>query len=371
MRALVTGGAGLIGSTLVDLLLAEGWQLTILDNLEPQTHLRGKPPWVPEAARFIRGSVAEPADVRAALEGVNVVFHQAAYGGYMPQIAKYFHVNSFGTALLLEMIQEERFPVEKVVVASSQAVYYEGKAECPSHGPCYPRTRPEEQLARREWHVLCPTCAQPMRSIPTDEEAPVGGGAVYAQTKHDEERLALWWGQTYGVPVVALRYSCTYGPRQSIFNPYTGVIAIFTTRLLNDLPPVFYEDGEQTRDMVYVADVARANLLVATHDGANGRVLNVGSGRPVSVRRMAEIIGARLGKPVEPVIRGEYRPGEIRSLISDITRISALGYRPTVFPEEGIPRYLDWIAGQSDVRDYFSEAERLLQSKRYVKQATA
>ncbi len=365
-RALVTGGAGLIGSHLTDLLLSEGYSVRILDNLEPQTHRNGKPSWVPEQAEFSNADIRDRDAVRAALDGVDVVFHQAAYGGYMPEISKYVHVNSFGTAQMLEIIRDENLPVKKVVVASSQAVYREGAAACPEHGLVFPETRTVEQLASGDYTVRCPVCGAPTSSTETPEEAPTGGETVYAITKMDQERLVLGWGRQTGIPTVALRYSCTYGPRQSVFNPYTGVIAIFCTRLLNDLPPVLYEDGEQTRDFCYVGDVARANLLAAEGDALDGLPVNVGSGHATTIRRVAEMVSEALGVRIEPVARGEFRPGEMRYLTSDISRAASAGYAPEIDLAEGIGRYLEWIKGQGGVRDYFAEAEKILRQKNIV-----
>ena len=365
-RALVTGGAGLIGSHLVDLLLGEGWAVRILDNLEPQTHRQGRPAWVPAAAELCEGDIRDRAVVAEALAGVDVVFHQAAYGGYMPEMGKYVAVNSFGTAQLLEVIRDENLPIKKVVVASSQAVYSEGAVACRDHGLVFPTARPLEQLRAGDWAVRCPTCGKRARSVPTPEAAPIGGETVYAITKVDQERLVLSWGRQTGIPTVALRYSCTYGPRQSIFNPYTGVIAIFATRLLNGEPPVLYEDGEQTRDFCYVGDVARANLLAATTDGLDGLPVNVGSGRATTVRAVTEILADILGVPIEPLARGEFRPGEMRDLTSDISRARAAGYAPEVDLASGVGRYLEWVATQGDVRDYFAAAESILREKRIV-----
>lgn len=365
-RALVTGGAGLIGSHLVDLLIREGWTVRILDNLEPRTHRLGAPSWLAPAAELCRGDIRDAATVREALDGIDVVFHQAAYGGYMPEIAKYVHVNSVGTAQLLEIIRDEHLPVRKVVVASSQAVYQEGAATCPTHGLVFPTTRPLAQLQRGDFAVHCPHCDAPTTSAPTPEEAPIGGETVYGLSKVDQERLTLLWGRQTGIPTVALRYSCTYGPRQSIFNPYTGVIAIFATRILNGEPPILYEDGEQTRDMCYVEDVARANLLAATTDALDGRPVNVGSGRGTTVRELARLVGEALGRPIEPLARGEFRPGEMRHLTSDVGRARAAGYAPRVDLAEGIARYVEWIATQGDIRDYFAAAEAGLRAKRIV-----
>ncbi len=365
-RALVTGGAGLIGSHLSDLLLQEGYSVRILDNLEPQTHRKGKPPWIPREAEFLNADIRDRAAVAAALVDVDVVFHQAAYGGYMPEMAKYVEVNSFGTAQMLEIIRDENLPVRKVVVASSQAVYREGAAICPTHGLVFPYTRPTVQLAVGDYAVRCPVCSEPSTPTATPEEAPMGGETVYAITKSDQERLVLTWGRQTNVPTVALRYSCTYGPRQSVFNPYTGVIAIFATRLLNGQPPVLYEDGEQTRDLCFVGDVARANLLAAQSDALDGLPVNVGSGRATTIREVARMVSESVEVPIEPLARGEYRPGEMRHLTSDISRAASAGYAPEVDLAEGIDRYIGWIRDQGDVRDYFAEAEKVLRAKSIV-----
>lgn len=365
-RALVTGGAGLIGSHVTDLLRSEGWSVRVLDNLEPQTHRNGKPAWIRDDVEFVEGDVADRETITAALRDIDVVFHQAAYGGYMPEIAKYVRVNSFGTAQMLEVIREQNLPIKKIVVASSQAVYSEGAGNCPEHGLVFPEVRPVEQLQAGDWSVRCPVCNAVTTSAPTPERAPVGGETVYGLTKVDQEKLVLLWGKQIGIPTVALRYSCTYGPRQSIFNPYTGVIAIFCTRLLNDLPPVLYEDGEQTRDFSFVEDIARANLLAAENEQLDGLPVNVGSGAGVSIRKIADYISDELGIRIAPEMNGEFRPGEMRHLTSDTERIRAAGYAPQVDLVSGIGRYLDWIRQQADVRDYFSEAADILRSKGIV-----
>ncbi|HEY4009959.1 MAG TPA: NAD-dependent epimerase/dehydratase family protein [Acidobacteriaceae bacterium] len=380
-RALVTGGAGLIGSHIVDLLLREGWRVRILDNLEPNTHKFGKPAWLNTALRnpaaeFIDGNVQDAATMLAALQDIDVVFHEAAYGGYMPEMAKYVLVNSFGTAQMLELIRDNKLPIKKVLVASSQAVYSEGAALCATHGHVVPHIRSVDQLRRGDFAVHCPVidggkrCNEVTTSIPTPESTPGGGETVYALTKVDQERLVLLWGKQTGIPTVALRYSCTYGPRQSLFNPYTGVIAIFCTRLLNNQPPILYEDGNQTRDLCFVEDIARANLLAAESDALDGQPVNIGSGRATSVRELAHIIAAQLSVPIEPLARGEFRPGEIRSLISDITRAQAIGYSPFVTIEQGIARYIDWVWDQTrtqgEIRDYFAEIEANLRAKGIV-----
>ena len=370
-RALITGGAGLIGSHIADLLVSEGWTVRVMDNLEPQTHRQGKPGWISDKVEFLEGDVRDREAITGALQNIDVVFHQAAYGGYMPEIAKYVQVNSFGTALMLEVIREKNFPIRKIVVASSQAVYSEGAGICPEHGLVFPNVRPVEQLRAGDWSVRCPVCHAATKSAPTPENAPVGGETVYGLTKVDQEKLVLLWGKQMGIPTVALRYSCTYGPRQSIFNPYTGVIAIFCTRLLNNLPPVLYEDGEQTRDFSFVEDIARANLLAVQSDQLDGLPVNVGSGQGVPIREIAEQISEALNIRISPEAKGEFRPGEMRHLTSDTARARAAGYEPQVDLATGIARYLDWIRLQSNVRDYFSEAEAIMRSKGIVHSVAA
>jgi dTDP-L-rhamnose 4-epimerase len=374
-RALVTGGAGLIGSHIADLLHAKGWSVRILDNLEPQTHRDGSPPWLQAAIRsgaeFVEGDVRDRELVESALDGMDVVFHQAAYGGYMPEISKYVAVNSFGTAQLLETIREKNLGVRKIIVASSQVVYPEGAGECPRHGLVFPGLRPVEQLRRGDFSVRCPACRSPTKSVPTPEFAPLSGETVYAITKVDQEKLVLTWGRQVGIPTVALRYSCTFGPRQSIFNPYTGVIAIFCTRLLNNLPPVIYEDGEQTRDFSFVEDIAQANFLAATSDRLDGKAVNVGSGRAVAIKQVAQMLSEALQIRLAPIMNREFRPGEMRHLISDITVIRKAGYTPSVSLEKGIERYLEWIRQQGSVKDYFAAAEPILRKKGILQKVEA
>jgi dTDP-L-rhamnose 4-epimerase len=366
MRVLITGGAGFIGSHLVDLLLAEGWNVRVLDNLEPQTHAQGKPPWLNDAADFGLGDVRDPAALAQAVEGVDTVFHLAAYGGYMPEIAKFVEVNSLGTARLLETIRDRNLPVRKLVVASSQAVYVEGDVRCRVHGVSHPPRRSEAAMAAGRFAVPCPVCGDRAESVPTPESAPTGGETVYALTKTDQERLVLNWSRQVGVPAVALRFACTYGPRQSVFNPYTGVIAVFCTRLLNGLAPVLYEDGEQTRDLCYVGDVARACLLAAESDRLDGLAVNVGTGLPTSVRRLAEILSDLLDARIEPEIPGAFRPGEMRALTPDISLAAAAGFQPAVSLEQGLARYVAWLREQGPVAERFGESLDRLRSRRMV-----
>ena len=361
----------------MDLLLREGWTVRILDNLEPQTHKHGKPEWVNPAAEFRLGFVQDYETMRAALEDIDVVFHEAAYGGYMPEMAKYVLVNSFGTAQMLEIIRDHKLPVKKVVVASSQAVYSEGAANCPEHGHVVPLLRPAEQL--REWR-LCRAlpragCGTSMRQaddvdsdagsdagrrrnrVRADQGGPGTAGAVVGQAdRHPDRGAAL---------LLYLRAAAI------VVQPvYRGDCDLLHAAAEHQ-PPVMYEDGGQTRDLCFVEDIARANLLVATTDKLDGLPVNAGSGRATSVRDLAGIIANQLGVELQPLARGEFRPGEIRSLISDISRIRTIGYEPQVTIEQGIARYIDWIGTQGTVDDYFSKAEAGLRAKGIVQSVNA
>lgn len=364
MITLVTGGAGLIGSHIVDLLLQKGHQVRILDNLAKPTHLHGRPAWTPQEAEFIWGDVRQREDLERALDGVAWVFHQAADGGFTNAISHYFTNNSLPTAVLYEVLRE-RGLAPKVVVASSQAVYGEGKYDCSEHGQCYPPPRSIDQLRRRNWEVACPQCQQSMVGVPIDESH-VNPLLPYAMSKFWNEMLALNLGRLYGIPTVALRYSLTYGPRQSLFNPYTGICSIFSTRILAGKPPVIYEDGLQTRDFVFVEDVARANLLVAEKEEANGNVYNVGTGVATTVLEFVALLGEVYGREVQPEVRGEFRPGDFRHLVTDASQLRALGWEPLVSLKAGLQRYADWIRGYTTIEEYFTEAERLLKSTRVI-----
>ena len=364
MLALVTGGAGLIGSHIVDLLLERGYAVRILDSLAQPTHLQGKPDWIPPEVDFVEGDVRDREALDGALAGVDLVFHEAADGGFTSAVSHYFTNNALPTAVLYELIRD-RHPGGKVVVASSQAVYGEGKYACAEHGPCHPPPRPVEQMRAGDWELHCPECGRPMAGLPVDE-AHVNPLLPYAMSKYWSEMMALNLGKLFEVPTVTLRYSLTYGPRQSLFNPYTGVCSIFSTRILNDKPPVVYEDGLQTRDFVFVEDVARANVLVAESDAADYGVFNVGTGVATTVLDFVDTLARVYGREVEPPTRGEFRPGDFRHLFTDAIRLRALGWEPRVSLEEGLRRYAAWIQTYGSVEEYFTEAERLLKQTRVV-----
>jgi len=364
MRALVTGGAGLIGSHLVDLLLKKGYEVRILDSLEKPTH-QGKPDWIPAEAEFIHGDVRDEKVVDKSLQDVDFVFHQAAAGGFMPEIKQYVDVNCTGTALLWELIIKKH-TIKKFILASSQAVYGEGKYKCSKHGTINPEFRPVEQLRKKEWEVKCPECGCNLTPLPVDEESKIKGLTTYAVSKYCQERLSLGLGKQYDIPTVALRYSMTYGPRQSIFNPYTGVISIFSTRILNDKAPTIYEDGLQTRDLVYVKDVAAANLFVAENEKINNDFFNVGTGKQTKIIDLAQELIQIYDKDLTPNLTGEFRPGEVRHLFADCSKLKKYGFMAPTSLKDGIRQYVDWISTQSNVKEYFSEAEAQLKKMKVV-----
>ena len=367
MKALVTGGAGFIGSHTTDLLLEKGYSVCVLDSLEPPVHpQRRKPDYIPDDVEFILGDVQNKNDLKQALKGVNFVFHLAAYQGYLPDFGKFAMVNDGGTALLYEVIVNEHLPVRKVVLGSSQAVYGEGKYECPEHGIQYPSSRPLEQLERGQWDIRCPICHQDIKHLPTDESR-VNPHNQYAVSKYSQELYALNLGREFGIPTVVLRYSITQGPRQSFHNAYSGILRIFTTRLLNGLPPVIYENGQQLRDYVHVRDVAEANLLVLEADSANFEVFNVGGSKTTTVLEYAKLLISLLEENIKPQSHGEFRFGDARHIVSDISKLKRLDWQPKAPLEQIIRAYLEWMQQQTEVSDYYPQAEKVMRQQGVIR----
>jgi dTDP-L-rhamnose 4-epimerase len=285
----------------------------------------------------------------------------------MYQIERYVRANDLGTSVLLEAIAERRSRIRKLVVASSMSIYGEGAYTCPGCGSVHPQLRPGQQLLERRWEVECPHCGSPLSPAPTPEEKPLFPTSVYAITKQDQEQLCLVVGRAYEIPTVALRYFNVYGPRQALSNPYTGVCAIFSARLLNDQPPLIFEDGEQTRDFVHVSDIVQANLLALSTDRADYQAVNVGTNRPTSINQVTRLLAAGLGKNLTPEIVGKYREGDIRHCVSDISRARALlGYEPRVTLERGIPELLEWVREQRPL-DQVARATAELETRQLVR----
>jgi dTDP-L-rhamnose 4-epimerase len=336
---LITGGAGFIGSHLADRLLQQGHRVRAFDNLTPQVHGDGaaRPDYLADDVELVVGDIRDADVVRKALDGIDSVVHLAArvgVGQSMYEIANYTSENSAGTAVLLEALLDR--PVRKLVVASSMSIYGEGLYE-----PTQPGPRTREQLERDEWE---PTGVRP---VPTPEWKQPDLSSVYALTKYDQERLCLVFGDAYNTPAVALRFFNVYGTRQALSNPYTGVLAIFASRLLNDNAPLVFEDGLQRRDFVSVHDIARACELALIRDGADGRAVNIGSGRSVTVLEIASKLAQTLGKELEPEISGSYRFGDIRHCFADISLArETLGYEPQQSLEDGMRELAAWLEGQ-------------------------
>jgi dTDP-L-rhamnose 4-epimerase len=367
MRGLVTGGAGFIGSHTADLLLSQGYQVRVLDSLAPPVHRDGRVPgYLDPRIEFLRGDVRDRRAWEQALEGVDVVFHLAAYQDYLPDFSKFFDVNCVGTALLYELIVEKRYPIRKVVVASSQAVYGEGRHRCSAHGVQYPPHRGLGQLECGAWDLTCPQCGQPMVPLPTDEEV-VNPHNQYAISKYTQEITALRLGERYEIPTVAVRYSITQGPRQSPYNAYSGILRIFTTRLLSGLPPVIYEDGKQLRDYGSVYDAARANLLVLEDSRADYRSFNIGSGQPISVLEYARLLMQTMGVEMEPVIAGQFRLGDTRHIVSDVSAMRSLGWEPQVPLPVIMAQYVDWCRPQQHLEPSSVEADQVMQAMGVVR----
>ena len=352
MRVLITGGAGFIGSHLADRLLADGHGVRALDNLDEQVHRGGeRPDYLDANVELQVGDVRDRDAVRRAVDGVDAVVHFAAavgVGQSMYEIERYTSINAMGAAVLLEEVVGRRDAIRKLLVASSMSIYGEGQYGNPRTGESglAPWLRPESQLAAREWDVLADD-GTPLEPEPTAETKPLRPTSIYAIGKRDHEEMTLAIGAAYGIPAVALRFFNVYGERQSLSNPYTGVAAIFSSRLLNDRPPIVFEDGRQTRDFVDVRDIARCCALALTDAGADGRTLNVGTGRPTSVVEVARVIARGLGKEIEPEVVNEYRAGDIRHCFAD-TRLAAelLGFRAEIPFEAGMQELLAWLEGQ-------------------------
>lgn len=352
MKLLVTGGAGFIGSHLVDALVGSGHSVRILDSLADEVHGGSIPSHLNGSAEFIHGDVCDPETVASAMDDIDAVFHLAAelgLGRSMYQIRRFVTGNDLGTAVLLEEVVKRRSQIKKLVVASSMSLYGEGPYRCNTcNRTSFPELRRESKLSAKKWEFECDVCGSELETLPTPEDKPLNPTSVYAVGKQVQEQYSLIIGRAYKVPTVAFRYFNVYGPRQALSNPYTGACAIFSSRVLNDQPPLLYEDGGQTRDFVSVHDIVQANLLALETDRADYQVLNVGTGRATSIRFIADVIAKGLGKEISPTITDQFREGDIRHCIADITKAQKLlGYEPKVRLEDGLIELFDWLKNQS------------------------
>jgi dTDP-L-rhamnose 4-epimerase len=364
-RILVTGGAGFIGSHLVDKLVKKGHSVRILDNLEPQVHVK-PPDYLNRDAEFIHGDIRSMSDIRKALKNIDVIFHFAAMVGVgqsMYQIRRYTEVNSYGTAKLLESIISGRYSIRKMLVASSMSIYGEGAYSCRGCGMIYPELRSDEQLKASRWEMECAGCDHDVHPVGTPEDKPLHPNSIYAIGKRDHEEMFHAVGHAYNIPSIALRFFNTYGTRQSLSNPYTGVCAIFLSRIKNNQPPLIFEDGKQLRDFVSVHDIVQACILGMEKTAADYQTFNVGSGKSISINEIARLIIKLVGKKIEPTVTGKFRSGDIRHCFADISLITEkLGYKPEVTMEDGMKELIAW-GEKAYALDKFSQAESELQQK--------
>ena len=365
LKVLVTGGAGFIGSHTADALLARGHRVRIMDSLAPPVHLRGRPDYIPKKAEFIRGDVRVKNDWEKALKGIEAIFHFAAYQDYLTDFSKFFDVNTRGTALLYEAIVEQNLPVEKVIIASSQAVYGEGKYKCSGDGIVYPSPRGLEQLKRGDWELRCPKCGRKIKMQPTDESR-VNSANSYGISKYSQELIGLTLGKRYGIPTICLRYSIVQGARQSPYNLYSGALRAFAVSIHSGKEPIIYEDGEQLRDYVNIEDVVRANLLALEDSRMDYQVYNVGGGRAYTVLELAGIVEMTLRREVKNKASGKFRFGDTRHIVSDISKLKALGWQPINSIEKSVDDYVAWLREENIARDVTESAQKKMKELEVV-----
>ena len=371
-NVLITGGAGFIGSRLANFLTASGHKVRVLDNLSPQIH--GS---IPESsplflslhhdAEFIRGSVTNHDDLIKALQDVDTVVHLAAETGTgqsMYAIQHYSDVNVGGTALLLDLIANQPFPVKKIVVASSRAVYGEGKYLCGQHGFIYPPARSAMDMEKGDFDVHCPICGLSAGLMATDEDAPARPSSVYGVTKFTQEQLVLNVGRALGISAIAFRYQNVYGPGQSLLNPYTGILSIFSTRILNQSAINIFEDGNESRDFVYIDDVVSITARAVEYDKPLVDVFNVGAGIATDVLTIANTLQKLLGATVPTIISGQFRAGDIRHNFADLSKVKkVLGFEPTVSIKQGLASFVDWVKSEQVQVDRYEQSLQELTSK--------
>jgi dTDP-L-rhamnose 4-epimerase len=370
MKILVTGGAGFIGSHTCDRLLSLGHEVVVLDTLTPPVHRNGRPAYLSPGADFYQGDTRNRELMANLLRRVDAVYHFAAYQDYLPDFSRFSDVNVVSTAMLYEIIVAEHLELARVVVASSQSAMGEGLYRCPVDGEHVPGMRPESALAAGQWDVPCPECggALEMRATPERISNPQN---AYGMSKLGQEMIAINLGRRYAIPTVALRYSIVQGPRQSVYNAYSGACRIFCLSYLLGRPPTLYEDGEAIRDYVNIDDVVDANVLVLTDDRAAGRVFNVGGGQAITTRNFADIVMRQYGSAEPGVVTGEYRFGDTRHIVSDISALRTLGWEPRRTPAESVAAYAAWLDGIDGLDGVLAEATARMRALGVVRRTGA
>ncbi|HEX5328693.1 NAD-dependent epimerase/dehydratase family protein [Sulfuricurvum sp.] len=369
---LITGGAGFIGSNLALRLIEKGYRVTVLDNLSPQIHGdKGENSILYRAicdkVRFIKGSVLNYDDWKSALEGAHIVVHLAAETGTgqsMYEIEKYTDVNIKGTSIFLDILANETHTVEKMIVASSRAIYGEGKHSCPDHGIVYPSERQDCDMKSGDFNVKCPLCAKNTELMSTDEESKIHPTSIYGITKQVQEQMFMVMGKSLNIPAVAFRYQNVYGAGQSLSNPYTGILSIFSTRIKNGNDITIFEDGKESRDFVYIDDVVEATILGIEKEEANYQVFNVGSGVATDVLTVAQTLKNAYRSDSQIHVSGNYRLGDIRHNYADLSVITKqLGFKPSINFEEGIRRFTAWVEQQEVVEDKYDKSIEEMREK--------
>lgn len=369
-NVLVTGGAGFIGSHITDKLINDGFNVTILDNLDDQVHQGKAPVYLNPKAKFIKGDVTSEEDLKLALENIEVIYHKAAVVGVgqsMYQIERYIFNNSYGTAKLLNFLANNKHKVKRLIVASSMSAYGEGLYNCPKCGLVRPNLREDLQMNQNDWELHCENCEMYITPIPISEKDSFKSTSIYAVSKQSQEDMVMIFGKSYGIPATALRYFNVYGPRQSLSNPYTGVAAIFLSRLKNDKPPIIYEDGLQSRDFVSVYDIADLNVSIMENEKSWGDVFNVGNGIPITIKGIARVLNKLLGKNIEPTITKEFRSGDVRHCFANVEKLkSKLGWSPKWNFTSGMEDLIKWGKDEA-AEDLFNQANQELISKGLIK----
>ena len=372
---LITGGAGFIGSNLTRKLVDKGFKVTILDNLSKQIHAEGHNSTlyssIKDVSNFINGDVCNKSDWRKALRNQDVVIHLAAETGTgqsMYEISRYTEVNILGTTHLLDILANENHSIKKIIIASSRSIYGEGKYFCKNDGVVYPKQRQDICMAKGKFNLFCNICSEPLKLLATDEDSKVHPSSIYGITKQYQEQMILLMGKTLNIPVVSLRYQNVYGPGQSLSNPYTGILSIFSTRLLNGNDIDIYEDGYESRDFVFIDDVVNATILALEKNEANNQIFNVGSGVATSVYEVANLLKSLFESDVNISFSGKYRLGDIRHNYADLSNIkNAIGFSPKFDFISGITLFVNWVKTQDVVEDKYEFSINELISKGFIK----
>ena len=374
-KILITGGAGFIGSNLTKKLVSKGYSITILDNLSKQIHGKDQKSElynsIKEISTFILGDVCNEEDWKKSLKGQDAVIHLAAETGTgqsMYEISRYNDVNILGTSHLLDFLANNKNSVKKLIIASSRSIYGEGKYKCENHGVVYPNERVASNMMKGKFDLFCDVCGGELDLMPTDENSKIHPSSIYGITKQQQEQMILLMGKSLGIPAVALRYQNVYGPGQSLSNPYTGILSIFSTRMLNGNDIDIYEDGEESRDFVFIDDVVEATILALEKEEANDEVFNVGSGEATTVKEVADSLKKFYNSDINISISGKYRLGDIRHNYADLTKAkNLLGFSPKYDFQEGIFEFVKWVKNQEIKEDKYDKSITELKSKGLIK----